>query len=52
MPSLEGKGRNELIDINGCGFDQGKREGGRERERETDGKDEKAEKITLERSRC
>lgn len=42
------KGRNELMDINGCGFDGGKREG----RGETDGKDEKAEKITHETSHC
>lgn len=42
MPSLQGKGRNELIDINGCGFDRGNAKG----KSETDGKDEKAEKIT------
>lgn len=43
-----GKGRNELMDINGCGFDGGNAEG----KRETDGKDEKAEKITHEMSHC
>lgn len=50
MPSLQGKGRNELMDINGCGFDgrNAERRGGRE----TDGKDEKAEKITHEMNRC
>lgn len=37
----EGKGRNELIDINGCGFDGG-----------SGGKDEKAEKITHKMSCC
>lgn len=52
MPSLQGKGRNELIDINGCGFDGGSAKGERRRERETDGKDEKAEKITHEMNRC
>lgn len=46
MPSLEGKGRNELMDMNGCGFGGGNAEG----KRETDGKDEKAEKITHEMS--
>lgn len=44
MSSLQGKGRNELIDINGCGFNGGNAEG----KRETDGKDEKAEKITCD----
>lgn len=48
MPSLQGKGRNELIDINGCGFDWGNAKG----KRETDGKDEKAEKITHKMSQC
>lgn len=43
MASLRGKGKNELIDINGCGFDRGSAKGGKEK---TDGKDEKAEKIT------
>lgn len=47
-PSLQGKGRNELIDINGCGFDGGNAKG----KRETDGKDETAEKITHETSHC
>lgn len=46
-----GRGKSELMDINGCGFDGegsgGGGEGG-EKERETDGKDEKAEKITHE----
>lgn len=42
MPSLQGKGRNELIDINVCGFDRGNAKG----KTETDGKDEKAKKIT------
>lgn len=41
MASLRGKGRNELIDINGCGFDGG-----------SGGKDEKAEKITHKMSCC
>lgn len=27
MASLQGKGRNELIDINGCGFDRGNAKG-------------------------
>lgn len=44
MPSLQGKGRNELMDINGLRV----RVGG---ERETDGKDEKAEKITHQMKR-
>lgn len=48
MPSLQGKGRNELIDINGCGFDGGNAKG----KKETDGKDEKAEKITHEMNHC
>lgn len=50
MASLVGKGRNELIDINGCGFDG--REGERGGKGETDGKDEKAEKITHEMNCC
>lgn len=31
MASLQGKGRNELIDINGCGFDKGSAKGGEEK---------------------
>lgn len=53
----KGRGKSELMDINGCGFDgegsgsgEGGTEGG-ERGRETDGKDEKAEKITHEANR-
>lgn len=52
MLSLHGRGRNELIDINGCGFDRRREEGGEKGKRETDGKDEKAEKITHKTSHC
>lgn len=45
---ITGKGRNELIHINGCGFDGGNAKG----KRETDGKDEKAEKIAHETRHC
>lgn len=33
MASLQGEGRNELMDINGCGFDRGSGKGERERAR-------------------
>lgn len=33
MASLAGKGRNELMDINGCGFDGGRANAGEKRNR-------------------
>lgn len=49
MPSLQGKGRNELMDINGCGFDGGNAKG---EERKPMEKMKRQEKITHEMNHC
>lgn len=41
MASLVGKGRNELMDINGCGFDEGRAKAG--------GKEKPMEKMKRQR---